>query len=297
MIHDGWNRYRAWAARARRMQEHAARDRGLALSAAVVAACAAAAAASIPHDWRTLASTLAVLAAFAAAGMPILGRNVLSVDSEGKWLRARATAEAIKAECLRAAAALPPYAPPAAPATVAGFAHCLAALEQPALDAGLAPLPDPAGDDPRRPPEPKPDGPAMDVAWYRTHRIAEQRRYYAERQEAHERAAEWLRLGVLAAAILAALLSVLAGAGIADFAPWVGAVTTVAAAVTTWGLMDRRAFLAASYATMAYRLSVLEDRWVDVAIPSLGEVVAEAEALLGAEHAAWTVRMVPAPLS
>jgi len=53
---------------------------------------------------------LAFLAAVAAAKAPILGREILSVDSEARWIRARATAEAIKSECFRFAAQLGDYA-------------------------------------------------------------------------------------------------------------------------------------------------------------------------------------------
>lgn len=54
----------------------------------------------------------AILAAVAAAVTPILGREILSMQREARWIRARATAEAIKSECFRFAAELGDYAGP-----------------------------------------------------------------------------------------------------------------------------------------------------------------------------------------
>jgi Protein of unknown function (DUF4231) len=45
-----------------------------------------------------------LLAAIAAALTPVLGREILAVGNEAKWIRSRATAEAIKSECFRFAA-------------------------------------------------------------------------------------------------------------------------------------------------------------------------------------------------
>src|SRR5215475_14119567 len=46
-----------------------------------------------------LGRALAFAAAVVAAITPLVGREILSVDSEARWIRARATAEAIKSEC------------------------------------------------------------------------------------------------------------------------------------------------------------------------------------------------------
>lgn len=60
---------------------------------------------------------LAFAAAVVAAVTPVIGREILSVDSKTRWTRARATAEAIKAECFRLAAQLGEYAESAAKCT------------------------------------------------------------------------------------------------------------------------------------------------------------------------------------
>jgi hypothetical protein len=58
---------------------------------------------------------LSLLAAVAAALTPILGKEILSLGAEAKWIRARATAEAIKSECFRFAAQAGDYAGADAP--------------------------------------------------------------------------------------------------------------------------------------------------------------------------------------
>jgi hypothetical protein len=64
---------------------------------------------------------------------PVIGREILSADSEARWLRARATAEAIKSECFRFAAKLGDYAGPGAQSA---FAARRDALAEPAERAG-----------------------------------------------------------------------------------------------------------------------------------------------------------------
>jgi hypothetical protein len=103
MIETAWDEYRAWARRARELQTESGRWTGLAMVFAAFAAILGAAAdqASAGSEWAPL---LAFSAASCAAITPILGQNILAVGREAGWIRARATAEAIKSECYRFAA-------------------------------------------------------------------------------------------------------------------------------------------------------------------------------------------------
>lgn len=111
MIEEAWNEYRGWAKRARALQTSSRRwSRAALVCVGLVAIFGAAA--SQTTGGSISGRTLAFLAAALAAITPILGREILSVDSEARWVRARATAEAIKSECFRFAAELGDYAGP-----------------------------------------------------------------------------------------------------------------------------------------------------------------------------------------
>ena len=84
------------------------------------------------------------------------------------------------------------------------------------------------------------------------------------------------------------------------FAEAIAALTTIAAAVTAYGLIDRRKYLAASYAGMKANLERMKERYAAGGM-SLQALVAVAEDLMESEHAAWidqmakTIRPAPPP--
>ena len=286
MIENAWNEYRAWAQRARTMQAASLRWSRLALVMAGLAAvlgCAAGQAGLAGTSGRVLA----FLAAAAAAVTPVLGRDILDAKREAGWICARATAEAIKSECFRFAAGIGPYA---AVGGAAVFAERRAAFAEPAIREGLTSLPDlnPRADT-RCPPA------GMDAEWYLANRLREQRdRFYLPGQERHERAARNLRAAALCLSITAALAGAAAGALNAVWlAPWIGVISSVGALLVAYGLLDRRQFLAATYAAMGASLSRIEETSTDLA-----SLVERAETLLEGEHAGWTERMsksIPPP--
>ena len=185
MIEDAWDEYRGWAKRARTLQANARRWSLMSFACTGLAAVLGAAAAQAAGSHIT-GRVLAFAAAVVAAMTPVLGREILSADSEAKWIRARAAAEAIKSECFRFAAKLGDYAGADAESA---FVARRDALGEPAERVGLTMLPDPApaDGDARRPPVP------LTAAWYIQHRIDEQIKYYAEGQTDNERATSQLR--------------------------------------------------------------------------------------------------------
>ena len=100
MLKDAWLDYRSWAARARDLQR---RSRNAARGVVVLACVAAVlgALATLTAGLDGCGRIFAILAAIAAALMPIVGRDIMAIGNEGKWIKARATAEQIKSECFR----------------------------------------------------------------------------------------------------------------------------------------------------------------------------------------------------
>ena len=150
MIEEAWNEYRGWAKRARSLQRSTRQWNRAALVCGSLVAIFGAAASQVP-DGLLFGKAMAFMAAVLAAITPVLGREILSVGGEAQWIRARATAEAIKSECFRFAAQLGDYAGSSAKDV---FVARRNALTEPAERAGLTPLHDPVPTtgDARRPP-------------------------------------------------------------------------------------------------------------------------------------------------
>src|SRR5215467_7820442 len=160
-----------------------------------------------------LAKILSFAAAATAALTPILGKEILSVGNESKWIAARAIAEAIKSECFRFAAKVDDYAGADA---LDRFIAKREALTQTAAEAKITPADDPipAAGDKRKPSVP------LDPEWYLDNRVTDQIKFYANGQHRHEQAISRLRLVSFGAAVVAALFGVAGSMGYGSFAPW-----------------------------------------------------------------------------
>ena len=298
MIEQAWDEYRGWAKRARSLQTQAERWNVASLAALIVTGVLGSAAAFFATRGdpnADLARALACAAAVASALSLYVGRQALAVGAESGWLRARATAEAIKSECFRFAAGLGDYAPEKSSdaAGVAAFIDRRQAIAARAAGDSLTPEDDPVGadGDDRRPSRP------MTEAWYLAKRIDEQIDYYRKGQEQNERAGERLQRRTFAAGALVAAVSAAAAFYGAFFTAWIGALTTIGAAVSAYGLAERQKYLAASYAAMKANLLRLKERYEASGI-GLEALVTAAEDLMVSEHAAWIDRMtktIPVP--
>lgn len=288
MIETAWREYRGWAARARDNQAGARRWALIALLLVCVSAIFGALASQGWAGSDATRAVLAFIAAAAAACAPIVGRDILASGREGHWIRARATAEAIKSECYRYAAGLAEY--DGSPEAARRFTERLDALAEPARHAGLGPATVPATtNDKRMPPA------DMTATWYKEMRVKDQRDYFADRQMRNEGAVQRLRGGSLFFALAAALLGVAATwLGDQAVAPWIAVMTTVATAVAAFGLMERRQFLAASYGSMVYQLDRLKGLFEQGAL-DFGQLVEAAEDLLNAENRTWADRVAQMP--
>ena len=288
MLRMAWNAYRGWAKRARDLQADAGRWNLAALGCIVLAAVCGAATTLTPaaaSPWNVLGTWLASAAAVASAVGAYLGREILGSGKEGGSIQARATAEGLKSECYRYAAKAGAY-DGAEPEAAKVFQDRIAALEKLATDKSLVRSDDPvpAAGDRREPTVP------MTKDWYRTNRIDGQIDYYRKGREENERFMGRLWLVAFASGLAAVVLGALGGWARA-FAPWIGAMTTVAASIAAYGLIDRRKYLVPSYAAMQASLERIEA--LDDASPaSLADLVTATEDLLDSEHKAWQPQML-----
>jgi hypothetical protein len=293
MLGTAWKDYRGWAAAARALQRSARKQTLWALVLACAAALLGALAAALGPPAGTLRTGASVLAAVCAGLAPVLGRHVLDANAQGRWIQARAVAEAIQSECYRYAARAGEYGEVSA---ARRFEARVSALARTAQEKGVVP------DVQARETADKPPPPAdMTAAWYRDNRLAVQRVWFARRSTEHVAAAQRVRITSLALALAAAALGVLSASELVSWvAPFVAAVTTVGASVAALGLVDRHQFLATSFAGMAQQIDRLEALHREQAL-SDAELIPAGEDLLSSEHRAWADRMaqlrVPPPPS
>jgi hypothetical protein len=288
MLTMAWNAYRGWAKRARELQAAAGRWNLVALVCIVVAAVCGAAMALVPaapSPWSGLGFWLASAATAAAAVGAYLGREIVGSGKEAGWIQARATAEGLKSECFRYAAKAGAYTGAEAEAAKA-FKQRIDDLAKPAVEKSLVPADDPvpASGDKREPVVP------LTKDWYTTNRIDEQIDFYRNGRARNEAFAKRL-WGVAFASGLAAVAFGALGAWAQVFAPWIGAMTTIAASIAAYGLIDRRKYLISSYAAMQTSLEGIKA--LDEANPaSLADLVTATEDLLDSEHKAWQPQML-----
>jgi hypothetical protein len=277
MLRQIWNAHRGWAKLARDMQTGTQRWNVATLGCVIAAAVFGAVASVAPDWWSAWAAGAATLASAIGA---FLGRQIVGAGDEAGWIQARAAAEGIKSECYRYAARCGPYAVADADAAKALAARTDAIARQ-AIDKGLvrANDPVPTSGDKREPPVP------LTADWYKQRRIQDQIEYCEQAGRKNQKVADelwWIAFGAgLAAVVFGAL-----GAWAQRFAPWIGAMTTIAASIAAYGLIDRRKYLIGSY--VATQSSLEQILGLDKEDPmSLADLVTTTENLLEGEHKAW----------
>jgi hypothetical protein len=285
LLEAAWKEYRGWAAAARALQNASWWQ----ASWALIIICTAAlfgALASI-HWWGDgfiLVGTSLAAAILAGIGT-LLGRYILDADAQQQWIRARATAEAIKSECYRYAARCGDYGNKDA---ALRFKDRIDALSAAATSKGVV------ADARARAEPPSRSGPAIGMAadWYLSNRLIEQRDWYQARSAEHTSITRLLRRSGFALGSLAAVLGAVSAAHIVNWvAPFVAMMTTITTSVTAFGALGRQVFLAASYSAMASQLNLLAALHRDGVIPD-EKLVESGEDLLSSEHRAWADRMV-----
>jgi hypothetical protein len=295
MLNQAWKDYQAWAKLARDLQSATGQWNLAALVCVVVAAACGAATTLFPADPKGTAYAVAVFAGAAALASAVgayFGREILGSGNEANWIQARATAEAIESECFRYAARAGAYA-------VADDVEAAQALDrrtreiaQQARDKGLAPADGPFVSSASNPMPPA----SMDKpCWYKANRIGDdnkgQIKYYQDARKKNKSTAGRLWRVAFISGLAAVAFGAL-GATIAQhFAPWIGTMTTIAAAIAAWGLLDRRKHLIASYAATQSSLERIL-AMDDLKPASLADLVTTTEDLLESEHRAWLPQMI-----
>jgi hypothetical protein len=282
MLRQAWNTYRGWAKLAKDMQTAAQRWNLAALYFVSAAAVFGAVASVAPELWSAWAAIAATLASALAA---FLGRQIVGAGNEAGWIQARAVAEGIKSECYRYAARSGPYAVADADAAKVLAARTEEIAKQ-ATDKGLVRADDPVPDkgDKREPPV------SLTTDWYKKGRIQDQIDYYRGARERNQRAADALWWIAFAAGLAAVVFGAL-GAYAQRLAPWIGAMTTIAASIAAYGLIDRRKYLIGSYAAMQSSLERILGL-DEVAPLNIVDLVITTEDLLEGEHRAWLPQML-----
>jgi hypothetical protein len=282
MLRQIWNTYRGWAKLARDTQAETQRWNLAALVLVCAAAVFGAVASIAPESWSTWAASGATLASALGA---YLGKQFVGAGREADWIQARAVAEGIKSECYRYAARSGPYAVDAAAAAKVLAARTDEIVKQ-ATGKGLVRADDPVptkGDE-REPPA------SMTTDWYKIGRIQQQIDYYKKRRADNQRATDLLWWVAFAAGVAAVVFGGV-GALAQRFAPWIGAMTTIAASIAAYGLIDRRKYLIGSYAAMQSSLERILG--LDQEAPSnIADLVTTTEDLLEGEHKAWLPQML-----
>jgi hypothetical protein len=285
---QAWNDYRGWAKSAKDEQSSAHLWNVSALACTVLASIFGAAAAIAPAGELFPTQVLAGVAAATAAAGAVLGRQILAMGAEEKGIQARATAEGLKSECFRFAAKAGAYSGANAYDL---FVARRDELESQSTKKGLIRGNDPVpkDGDKREPPL------SFTKEWYKTGRILDQIKYYQDKVDENLKWTKWLGWIGFGAAFIAAVVGAI-GIKAQVWAPWIGTLTTVAAAVAAYGLLDRRKYLATSYSAMKSSLerilerdSVLERDGPKAMSPA--ELVTATEDLLDSEHKAWFDQM------
>lgn len=279
-----WGQYRVWGATARKHQKSLAawRLRVLVLggAAAVLGAISDPRALPWPGDWPTWdvsRSWFAVASGVLLGLAGFLTRELLGPESEGRWLRSRAAAEAFKREGFLLAAGAPPYDGP---------------LKRDALDrlnrilSGIGEVQEEAVAEERKfegmPPCPLP------VEKYVELRLTDQIDYYRGKARAHGK-----RVGLIrnVTAVLGVGAFILGAAGGGGVGVWLVVITTVSASLASYLYANRLQFLVSSYTAAARNLEALRAGW-----ETFGEeaddaerdrFILDCEAVLSAENQSW----------
>jgi hypothetical protein len=279
-----WGRYRVWDKTAESQQSSLAAWRLRVLlvgvAAAVLGAVSDPRALPWPEGWPTWGVPRS---AFGVAGGVLLGlaafltRELLGPGREGRWLRARAAAEAFKREAYLLAASAPPYGGPVKRDVLERSRTILAGVgeareEEVAKEERLAGMP------------PCP----LSTDGYVTHRLEDQIGYYRRRADEHGAVVKRVRFLTAVLGVVGFALGALGGGGMGV---WVVVVTTVTASLAGYLYANRLQFLVGSYTAAARNLDALRAGWETFGDEAdAGErdrFILDCEAVLAAENQSW----------
>ena len=279
-----WGQYRIWTETAVKHQKSLSVWRRcvllLGVAAAVLGAVSDPRALPWPAGWPTWGVSRAW---FGVAGGVLLGaaafltRELLGPEREGRWLRARAAAEAFKREGYLLAAGAPPYDGPVTRALLERARGILA---------GVGDLQEETVAEEKRlegvPPCPLP------VERYVAGRLDDQIKFYRRRAGEHRAVVGRVR-GLTVVLGVAALALGALGGGAAGV--WIIVITTATASLASYLYANRLQYLIGTYTAAARNLDALRVGWqtfgAEANAAERNRFILDCEAVLSAENQSW----------
>jgi hypothetical protein len=283
-----WERYRAYANTSARLKGEQGGWRRVVLWASVAALLAVPFGKTFEkYHLNSVSTVLTISAAVLFALIAWLNENILGDDSDQPWVKARQTAEGLKALSFRFLGGVPPFDSADAVKNALEQAQALANAGGTA-DAVAAPEAEK-----RIPPAP------LTIADYLTLRVADQISFYEKSAtDARQANARLVRMGRLISAavvVFGALGALLAETWREIWAPALGAASTL---VTTQMAVSRRRFLVETYSLAAQKLRFARTAFeTSQRAPSdEAALVAAVESILASENAGWVQQMLLKPV-
>jgi hypothetical protein len=271
-----WARQRQWSIAADAGRDRIRRRRQLNLVLLILGALAGAVAAVTA--WPPVTTIAATIATLALTGAGAVQKRWLTGQELNRWAKARAASEAVKTEVYRYLAEVGPYA---GPDRDTALVKALDDAQDPAQDL-LVDLHTTTVTDNKPLPE------VHDFNTYVEKRAAAQANWHRSRIGHHQKAASRIRAAELAATVIAAVLSALTATGVIDLAAWVGAATTIAAALAAHLAATRHDRIAGSYAATTEHLDRLIQRLPPNPDPAAATTFVDAvERVLTAQNQGW----------
>lgn len=279
-----WGQYRIWDETAVTHQKSLSSWRLrvllLGVGAAVLGAVSDPRALPWPEGWPTWGVPRS---AFGVASGVLLGlaafltRELLSPEREGRWLRARAAAEAFKRESYLLVTGAPPFDGPLTRALLERGRGILAGVgdlqeETVAEEKRLEGLPPST----------------LSVDEYVAARLDDQMRYYRRRSGEHRIVVRRIRSLSLVLGVAAFVLGALGGGGAGV---WLVVITTVTTSLAAYLYANRLQYLVGSYTAAARNLDALRVGWqtfgADADEAERDRFILDCEAVLSAESQSW----------
>ncbi len=278
-----WGQYRVWGATSRAYKARLSRWRRVVLALGIAGGFAGVLSSQqwIPWGgiWPPLPKALGAASAVLLGLAAYFSKEILSPDDEGRWIRARAAAEAFKREAYLLLARVPPY--DGAVVTLERADEITKAVEGLRYERLSA----------EQKKELLPAAP-LSVADYIRVRVGEQvENFYEPGAEKNSAVARKVKAVTI---VLGALTIVLGALGFL----WVGipafaaVVTTLSASLAAYLYAGRYQYLAVSYLATAQRLEGLRAAWevsgkTDADAAERNKFILDCEAVLAAESGAW----------
>ncbi len=279
-----WGQYRIWSETARKHQKSLSAWRLrvllLGMAAAVLGACSDPRALPWPEGWPTWGVPRS---AFGAAGGVLLGvaafltRELLGPEREGRWLRARAAAEAFKREGYLLVTGAPPYGGPLTRSLLErgrGIIAGVGDLQEEAVAEelrlkGMPPCP-------------------LSADEYVALRLDDQIKYYRRRAGEHGVVVGRVRGLTVVLGVVAFALGALGGGGAGV---WLVVITTATASLASYLYANRLQYLIGSYTAAARNLDALRVGWQtfgkEADDAERDRFLLDCEAVLSAENQSW----------